>query len=185
MEDQQIIDLYFQRSEQAIAETDVKYGNYCFSIAYKILANREDSEESVSDTYMAAWDAIPPRKPPLLAAFLGRLTRNISIDRWRARSAEKRGGGEFVLCLEELANCASGAPDAEQKVVMKETVALLNRFLQDLPETERKVFLCRYWYVDSVQDIARDFGFSQTKVTTMLYRTRNKLRRELQKEGLL
>ncbi len=185
MEDQQIIDLYFQRSEQAIAETDVKYGNYCFSIAYKILANREDSEESVSDTYMAAWDAMPPRKPPLLAAFLGRLTRNISIDRWRSRSAEKRGGGEFVLCLEELANCASGEPGVEQKAIMKEVVALLNRFLQDLPEMERKIFLCRYWYVDSVQDISRDFGFSQTKITTMLYRTRNKLRRELQKEGLL
>ncbi len=185
MEDQQIIDLYFQRSEQAIEETDVKYGNYCFSIAYKILTNREDSEESVSDTYMAAWDAIPPRKPPLLAAFLGRLTRNISIDRWRSRSAEKRGGGEFMLCLEELANCASGEPGVEEKAVMKEVVALLNRFLQDLPETERKVFLCRYWYVDSVQDISRDFGFSQTKVTTMLYRTRNKLRKELQKEGLL
>lgn len=185
MEDTQIIDLYFQRSEKAIEETDAKYGNYCFSIAYKILTNREDSEESVNDTYMTTWDAIPPRRPSMLAAFLGKITRNISIDRWRSRSAEKRAGGEFALCLEELANCVSGEPSIEQIEIMRETVALLNRFLQDQSEAERGVFLCRYWYMDSIQEIAKNYGFSQTKVTTMLYRTRNKLRNQLKKDGLL
>lgn len=106
MEDTQIIDLYFARSEQAIAETDAKYGGFCFSIAYNILSNREDSEESVSDTYLAAWNTIPPRCPNFLSAFLGRITRHISIDRFRKRSAQKRGGGEIIIALEELENCA-------------------------------------------------------------------------------
>ena len=185
MEDNQIIDLYFQRSEQAIEQTDAKYGSYCFRIAYQILTNREDAEESVNDTYLAAWDAMPPHRPPLLSAFLGRITRNLSIDRWRSQNAEKRGKGEFPLCLDELAGCVSGEPGIEQKEIAKETVALLNRFLLERPETERMVFLCRYWYMDSVQEISEAFGFSQTKVTTMLYRTRNKLRKALEKEGLL
>lgn len=185
MEDERILDLYFRRSEAAITQTDVKYGKYCYSIAYHILTNREDSEESVSDTYLAAWNAIPPRRPSLLAAFLGKITRNISIDRWRKRGADKRGGGEFPLCLEELTACVSGEPGLEQKQILKETMAMLNRFLEELPTVERKVFLCRYWYMDSVQEISEAFGFSQTKVTTMLCRTRNKLRKGLQKEGLL
>lgn len=185
MEDRQIIDLYFQRSEQAIEETDSKYGSYCFSIAYHILTNKEDSEESVSDTYMAAWNAIPPRRPSILATFLGKITRNFSIDRWRRRSADKRGGGEFPLCLEELEDCISGNPSLEQKQIAKETVACLNQFLDELPETERKVFLRRYWYMNSVQEISDAFGFTQTKVTTMLSRTRKKLRHGLEKEGLL
>ena len=185
MEDSKIIDLYFQRSEQVIEQTDAKYGSYCFRIAYQILTNREDAEESVNDTYLAAWDAMPPHRPPLLSAFLGRITRNLSIDRWRSQNAEKRGKGEFPLCLDELAGCVSGEPGIEQKEIAKETVALLNRFLLEWPETERKVFLCRYWYMDSVQEISEAFGFSQTKVTTMLYRTRNKLRKALEKEGLL
>lgn len=185
MEDHQILDLYFQRSEQAIQETDTKYGNYCFRIAYQILASREDAQESVSDTYLAAWDAIPPKRPLLLSAFLGRITRNVSIDRWRTRSAYKRGGGEFSLCLEELTNCTSGQPSVEDQQIQKEVVQTLNVFLKQLPETERKVFVCRYWYMDSIRDISEDFGISQTRVTTMLHRTRERLRKQLKKEGLL
>lgn len=183
MEDKQIIDLYFGRSEQAIAETDAKYGHYCYSIAYNILTNKEDSEESVSDTYMAAWNHIPPRRPAILATFLGKITRHLSIDRWRSRSAAKRGGGEMVLALEELEDCVPGGESAERILERKQLAALLNRLLEELPETERSVFLCRYWYIDSIADIAAHFGFTESKVRSMLHRTRIRLRKALEKEG--
>lgn len=183
MEDQKIIDLYWQRSEQAIRETDRKYGGYCYAIAYNILSNREDSEESVSDTYLAAWQAIPPRKPNILSAFLGKITRHLSIDRWRRKTADKRGGGETVLALEELEECVSGENSVEERYQRKELAIAINRFLDSLPETERNVFLCRYWYVDTVQDVADIFGFSVAKVNSMLHRTREKLRGVLEKEG--
>lgn len=182
MEDQKIIDLYWQRSEQAIQETDSKYGGYCYSIAYNILTNREDSEESVSDTYFAAWRAMPPKRPGILSAFLGKITRHLSIDRWRRRTAEKRGG-EIVLALEELEDCISDGLSTEDAVQKKELTVFINRFLDALPETERNVFLCRYWYVDGVQDIADTLGFSVSKVNSMLHRTRQKLRRALEREG--
>lgn len=183
MEDQKIIDLYWKRSEQAIAETDRKYGPYCFSIAYNILSNREDSEESVSDTYMTAWRAMPPRKPAILSAFLGKITRNLSIDRWRRKTADKRGGGDFPLALEELGDCVSGEETPELAAQRKELTVRINRFLDTLPETERSVFLSRYWYVDPIGDIAKTFGFTEAKVNSMLHRTRQKLRRVLEKEG--
>lgn len=183
MEDQKIIDLYWQRSEQAIVETDTKYGGYCYSIAYNILTNREDSEESVSDTYMAAWQSMPPKRPGILPAFLGKITRHLSIDRWRRKTADKRGGSEVSLALEELEGCVSGMESVEDRLQRKELTVLINRFLDSLPETERNVFLCRYWYADSVQDVADTFGFSVAKVNSMLYRTRQKLRRALAKEG--
>ena len=185
MEDQDIIDLYFARSERAISETDSKYGGYCYSIAYNILTNREDSEESVSDTYVAAWNAMPPRRPVLLGAFLGKITRRLSIDRWRARNACKRGGGEIVLALEELGECVSDGRSLESAVERKQLASACGRFLEGLPETERRVFLCRYWYMDSVAEIGEKFGFTASKVTAMLHRTRGKLRKALEKEGLL
>ena len=185
MEDQQIIDLYFARSEQAIQETDNKYGGYCFSIAYNILANREDSEESVSDTYLAAWKHIPPRRPGILSAFLGKITRHLALDRWRSRNAYKRGGGEVPLALEELGECVSPADTPEDAFARKELERTVNRFLDSLPETERSVFLCRYWYLDPIEKIAANFGFSQSKVTSMLHRTRGKLKALLAKEEIL
>lgn len=185
MEDGQILALYLRRSEEAIVQTDAKYGNYCFRIAYQILANREDSEESVNEAYLRAWEAIPPSRPPILGTFLGKITRNLSIDRWRERNAQKRGGNEFALCLDELGECVSGQPDPETAAMQKETAESLNRFLRDLPEIQRRVFLCRYWYMDSVADIAEEFGFSRAKVTAMLHRTRMQLRRRMEKEGML
>lgn len=185
MEDHQIIELYAARSEQAIAETDAKYGGYCLSIANRILAVPEDAEETVNDTYLAAWKAIPPDYPPLLSLYLGKITRNLSIDRWRTLTAEKRGGTEFDLCLEELENSLFGKNDPEQAAIQKEMISSLNRFLRKLPEVERKIFLCRYWYLDSIQEISKNFGFSQTNVTTLLYRTRRRLRRQLEREGFL
>lgn len=184
MDDQEIVELYFSRSETAIAQTASKYGGYCYSIAYNILTNQEDAEESVNDTYLAAWNAMPPRRPSILATFLGKITRHLSIDRWRSRSAYKRGGGEMVLALEELGECAGGQT-AEQAYARKELARQINRFLAALPETECSVFLCRYWYLDSIADIAEHFGFSQSKVASMLHRTRGKLREQLEKEGLL
>jgi len=184
MDDNGIIGLFFARSEDAILETDRKYGGYCYSIAYNILTNREDSEESVSDTYLAAWNAIPPRRPPVLGAFLGKITRHGAIDRWRARNAGKRGGGEVVLALEELGQCAGGQTP-EQAYGRKELAGAIDRFLAGLSETERSVFLCRYWYLDPVAEIAEHFGFTGSKVTSMLHRTRGKLRAALEKEGLL
>ena len=184
MNDKSIVDLYFSRDEEAITQTDKKYGRYCYSIAYNILTNKEDAEESVSDTYMTAWRAIPPRRPSVLSTFLGKITRHISIDRWRERVATKRGGGEVTLALEELEDCVVGLQNVEMEYERKELIRAYVKFLDALPITERHVFLCRYWYVDSVEAIAEKFGFSQSKVKTMLYRTRAKLRKQLAEEGL-
>lgn len=183
MEDNGIIELYFSRSEQAIAETDRKYGGFCYSIAYNILFNREDSEESVSDTYLSAWNAIPPTRPGILSSFLGKITRNLSLDKWRRRTASKRGGGEVPLALEELEQCVSDGETPERAYERKELEVSINRFLDLLPPTERNVFLCRYWYLDSIGEIAETFGFTMAKVNSMLRRTREKLRRQLEKEG--
>ena len=155
----------------------------CYSIAYNILTSKEDAEESVSDTYMTAWRAIPPRRPSALSAFLGKITRHISIDRWRERVATKRGGGEVPLALEELKDCISGMQDVEMEYERKEVLKTYVKFLEALPTTERRVFLCRYWYVESIETIADKFGFSQSKVKTMLHRTRAKLRKRLAEEG--
>ena len=185
MEDEKIIELFWNRSESAISETAQKYGNYCYSIAYNILTNSEDAEESVSDTYMAAWKAMPPRRPSILASFLGKITRHLSIDRWRSRNRYKRGGGEIVLALEELEDCVADSQTVEMALERKQLAVVFNRFLDSLPEMERRVFLCRYWYLDPIADIAGYYGFSVSKVTSMLHRTRKKLRTTLEKEGLL
>lgn len=185
MDDQSIVDLYWKRSENAIAETDKKYGRYCFSIAYNVLANNEDAEESVNDTYMKTWNNLPPQRPAVLITFLGRITRNISISRWRARKAAKRGGGEIILALDELDECIANGQNVEEKYIQEETAGVFRRFLDTLPDTERDVFLRRYFLLDSVASIAEDFDFSQSKVKSMLYRTRLKLRSRLEMEELI
>lgn len=185
MDDQSIVDLYWKRSEQAISETDAKYGGYCFHIAYNVLDSREDSEECVSDTYMAAWDNLPPHRPAFLSTFLGKITRRISITRWRKRSAAKRGGGEILYALDELDECVADPRDLEGQYLHKETVQCFNRFLATLPENQRDVFLRRYFLLEPIRDIASRFGYSESKVKSMLMRTREKLRKTLEKEGLL
>lgn len=166
MEDSAIVTLYWQRSEQAIAESDTKYGPYCGHIAYGLLQNSEDTQECVSDTWLAAWNAMPPHRPAVLRLFLGKLTRRLSLQRLRRQGRLKRGGGEAALALEG-----------------RELTRLLNRFLSGLPAAQRQVFLARYWYGAAVKDIARQFGYSESKVKSMLYRTREKLRLTLEKEG--
>ena len=184
MDDKQIVDLFWQRNETAIDETAAKYGPYCHSIAYNILDNDADAEESVNDTYLDAWNSMPPHRPSILSTFLGKITRRISIDRWRRRSAEKRGGGQITVVLDELEECIADKNSVEQEVEANLLADVINTFVKALPDTEQRVFLCRYWYMDSVESIAKEFGFSQSKVKSMLYRTREKLRARLIKEGL-
>lgn len=184
MEDSQIVALYFQRSEQAINETAKKYGSYCYSIAYNILQNRQDAEEAVSDTYLGAWATIPPHKPVQLATFLGKIARRTAIKRYQHSRTQKRGGGEVALALEELSECLSDGKSPESAMENAELTKLLNEFLRKLPQTERQVFLGRYWYFDPIDTIAKRFGFTQSKVKSMLARTRKKLYTTLQREGI-
>ena len=182
MEDDRIVDLYWQRNERAIAETAAKYGAYLRSISRQILSNAEDAEECVNDTYNDAWQSMPPHRPSILSTFLGKITRRISIDLWRKYSAEKRGGGQTAHALDELEECVSGTGDVEAEVERLELQKKLNDFLLALPRTDRQVFMCRYWYLDSVSDIAKQFACSESKIKSMLYRTRNRLRAMLEKE---
>jgi RNA polymerase sigma-70 factor (ECF subfamily) len=183
MEDHRIVDLFWQRNENAISETSAKYGKYLHSISYQILQNAEDAEECVNDTYNDAWQSMPPHRPSVLSTFLGKITRRISIDLWRKHSAEKRGGGVIPLALDELEECVSGTGDVEGEVERLELKKKLNDFLLALPQTERVVFMRRYWYMDSISAIAARFACSESRIKSMLYRTRNKLRAMLEKEG--
>lgn len=183
MEDARIVDLYWERSEHAIIETADKYGKYCYTIAYNILSNAEDAEESVNDTYLGAWNAMPTQRPNILSTFLGKITRRLSIDKWRSRSAKKRGGGEISLALDELDSCIPSGQDLEQIIEFQELTGQVNRFLAGLPKTERDVFVSRYWFLMPIKVISRKFEISESKTKTMLFRTRNKLRSCLQKEG--
>lgn len=184
MDDKAILELYRTRSDRAIKETASKYGAYCYRIAYNILSCREDSQECVNDTYLAAWNTIPPKAPAILSTYLGKLTRYISLDRWKRRNAYKRGGGEVALALEELGECITDGNTPENICEQKELAVFFNRFLQSLSETERRVFLCRYWYLEPTANIAKCCGFSDTKVRSMLHRIRKRLRTAMEKEGL-
>ena len=184
MEDNRIVDLYWLRCEEAIAETASKYGSYCYAIAYNILHHAEDAKECVNDTYLGAWNAMPPHRPAILRTFLGKIARRASLKRWRDTRREKRGGGETALALDELAECVPSNASVEEEILAAELSNALNRFLGELPEIERKVFVCRYWYLDSIEKISRDFHYSNSKVKSMLYRTRTKLRLYLRQEGI-
>ena len=185
MEDERIVELFWMRSEKAITETSAKYGKYCYFVAYNILSSAEDAEESVNDTYLDAWNSMPPHRPAILSTFLGKITRRIAIDRWRGRDAKKRGGGEVALTLEELAECVSSGYDVEREIEERELIGVLNTFLGKLPIDQRDVFICRYFFLMSVSEICDKFGFGQSKVKSMLSRTRKKLRDNFVKEGLI
>jgi len=185
LEDHAIIALFWARQERALEETDRKYGRYCWTIAYNILRSREDSEECVNDTWLRAWNAIPPQRPAILSAFLGRITRNLSLDRYKAGRTGKRGGGQLLVALEELETCLSAGDTVEQLVEEAELSRSIDRFLRTLPEKERCVFLRRYWYVDTTLEIARRYKMSEGTVKSMLHRTRQKLRTYLEQEGVL
>ena len=182
MDDQYIVELFFNRDEQALTHTDKKYGKLCHSVAMNILGNREDTEECVNDTYLQAWNAIPPERPTLLGAYLCRITRNLAINRYRADRRDKRGAGQTALALEELAECpAEGGASLADDVTLRDA---LNAFLRALPQLQRDVFLQRYWYVCSIADIAAEFGMSESRVKMMLHRMRIRLREHLTREGI-
>lgn len=185
MEDRQIIDLFWERSERAIDETAKKYGKYCYSIAYNILHSREDSEECVNDTYWKAWGIMPPKRPERLGVFLGKITRNLSINRYNYANAKKRGEGQYSIALEELQECIPTTSNVEQAMEEKVLVELFNRFLEGLSVEKRKIFMRRYWYFSHVKEIAAEYGMSESKVKTTLMRTRNELKLFLEKEGVV
>ncbi|MGN0335529.1 MAG: RNA polymerase sigma factor [Lachnospiraceae bacterium] len=185
MEDNRIVDLYWERDENAIRETSAKYGRYLHTIAYHILYNQEDADESVNDTYMNAWESIPPHRPSVLSAFVGKITRRISLNKWRDKTRGKRGGGQVPLALDELSECIASDQDVEQVVELKELSHSIDHFLRTLPETERDVFVSRYWFLASVREISSKFEFSESKTKSMLFRTREKLKKYLWEEGLI
>jgi len=183
MEDHQIIELYELRDERAIEETKSKYGKYCFSIANNILADELDAEECVNDTWLKLWSSIPPERPASLKAFAAKITRNLSFNRYRSKTAEKRGGGETELALSEMEEFLSDTADVTSEFERRELVKTLNRFLYSLAERERNIFISRYFYVDSVADIAKAFSIKESNVLMILSRTRKKLRITLEREG--
>ncbi|MBQ8837305.1 MAG: sigma-70 family RNA polymerase sigma factor [Clostridia bacterium] len=183
MTDEKIIELYNVRDEAALKETKAKYGRCCYSIAYNILHTKEDAEECENDTYLDAWNTIPPQKPRILSSFLCMLTRRISLDRFRKRSADKRGGGETVLSLDELEECIPAGQSIDERITAKELSKTVSEFLSALPRAECDVFMRRYFYFDTVSEICTRYGFSQSKVKMMLKRTRDKLQKHLKKEG--
>ncbi len=185
MLDGEIVELYWQRDEEAISQTDIKYGGYCRSISNNILRDAGESEECVNDTYLRAWNSMPTERPERLPAFLGKIVRNLSISRLRHRSADKRGGGEYALCLEELRDCAGKAQEPDKELELKELTEHIDAFLANLKELERDIFVSRYWYMAPVDKIAERAGFSYSKTASMLHRTRLKLGIYLRKEGLL
>lgn len=164
MDDSKIIELYMERSEQAISETSKKYGRYCHYIAYSILHNDEDSEECVNDTYLRAWNSIPPKRPSKLQTFLGKITRNLSLNKWEKLSAEKRGAGQTSLILDELSECIPAEQDAVNTVENMVIRDVLDRFLDELPAETRKIFVRRYFYMSPVKEIADEYGLTDSNL---------------------
>lgn len=183
MEDSRIVQLYWDRDENAIAASSEKYGGYCRSIAGNILGSGEDAEECVSDTWLAAWNAMPPQRPLVLATFLGKLTRNLAFNRYKHDRADKRGGGEAAAILDELAECVSGRDDVEEELDRRELVRAINDFLETLPPEKRGIFLCRYWHSEPIAAIARRYGMKEGAVSMTLNRLRPKLRDYLTERG--
>ena len=183
MHDTEIVQLFCNRNERAVREAKAKYGAYCTAIAGRILCSPQDAEEAVQDTWFAAWNSIPPNRPVLLRTYLGKLARRSALKKWRGMHALKRGGGETALALEELTECLSGSGDVERETDGDELTAAIERFLEALKPEERRVFVCRYWYLDPIEEISGRFGFTPSKVKAQLYRLRKRLQKQLEKEG--
>ena len=184
MEDEAIIRLYWARDEEAIVRTRDKYGRFCHEIAFHILRQRQDTEECLNDTWLRAWNAMPPQRPSVLSAFLGRITRNLSLDRYKAARAEKRGGSSFPAALDELSECVPAGGSVEQTMDERELGQAIDRFLRTIPEKQCSLFLRRYWYAESISQIAERYSLKENTVKSILFRTREQLRKFLQKEGV-
>ena len=183
MNDNDIIRLYWDRNDQAISETSKKYGHYCWAIAKNILNNEEDAEECVNDTYLKAWNSMPKYWPEQLSTFLGKITRNLSFNKYKHNHAKKRGGGNIMLILDELTDCVSDVEDVEQIIDRRELEKSINLFLRSLSTKKRNIFVCRYWYADSASEIAKDYGMLQGTVLKTLERTRKQLKEYLTERG--
>lgn len=183
MEDKEIIRLYWNRNHAAITETESRYGAYCKTIALNILGNGEDTEECVNDTYLNAWNSIPPYRPAVLSSYLGKITRNLAFDRFRANHAAKRGGDEINIVLDELAECVSGTDSAADELDRQELRTAINDFLASLPAEKRSIFLLRYWYVYPVSEIAKKHDMTAGNVSVTLSRVRQKLKQYLLERG--
>lgn len=181
MDDNQIVELYLKRSETAIDETKNKYDRYCHYIAYQILRNDEDAVEITNDTYLKVWETIPPNHPDSLKGYVGMICNQLAINRYDKQTADKRGGGQVTLVLDEIAECISN----DYSDIINETALqnVLNKFLWSLPKKTRNIFVRRYWYVSSIAEIAKDYGMKESSVSVLMLRTRKKLKRFLQKEG--
>lgn len=182
MSDEQIIELYLARDERAITATDMKYGDYCLQVADRILLDRQDAEEIVSDTWFRAWNTIPPKRPDILRLYLAKIARNLSFSRYRARGAEKRGGGEMILALEELAECVGGS-GPEGPLELRELTASIEALLRTLPERNRHIFIRRYFFLETTTQIGERYGLRESNVLMILTRVRKKLKEHLIKEG--
>lgn len=183
MQDERIVDLYWERNEIAIQETEKKYGRYLTKIAYNILSDLEDSKESVNDTYLSAWNSMPPHRPNILSTYLGKITRRISIDIFRKRNRKKRQASEYALSLSELEECVSEG-DITAQMLDKELLAReINSYLRSLSADARNTFIGRYYFLDPLKEVAEYCGMSESKAKSMLYRTRCGLKEHLEKEG--
>ena len=183
MDDSKIVSLYWDRNEQAIAESEEKYGEYCYRIAFYILNEKNDADESVNDTWLAAWNSMPPHRPSVLKTFLGKLTRCISINKRNNNTAQKRGGGRIDEALSEFEECMPDNNTPEKEIELKLLQNILTDFIRGLNNTERNIFLGKYWHLYSIEQLASHYGFSQSKVKSMLLRTRKKLKKRLTEEG--
>ncbi len=185
VEDAAIVELYWQRAERAIAETQFKYGAYCRSIAEAICRSERDADECVNDTWLAAWNSMPDKRPARLGSYLGCLTRHLAISRRRAERSEKRGGGEMELALDELSECLPSRSDPVKESETHELGDTIRRFVGELSEDERHAFLGRYWYLMPIGRISERLGWSESKTKSLLHRLRKRLKRRLEGEGFL
>lgn len=183
MNDNQIVQMYWNRDENAIAVTSKKYGSYCLSIARNILGNHEDAEECVNDTYLNTWNSIPPNRPEKLSTYLGKIVRNHSFNLYKKNKAEKRGAGQIRVVLDELSELIADSNSPEEAWDCKLLSEAINAFLSELPADKRNIFVCRYWYADSVKDIAERFSMTENNVSVTLNRLRTKLHDYLLKRG--
>ena len=183
MTDEKIVQLYWDRDESAVAETQSKYGRYLTKIAYNILTDMEDSMESVNDTYLYAWKSIPPHRPGVLSTYLAKITRRVAIDRVRKMHREKRIPSEYTFSLSELNDCVSSQNETEQQVELEELGKAINAYLKTISPEARRLFVGRYFFMDSLKDVARYCGMSEAKAKSMLYRTRCGLKAYLEQEG--
>lgn len=185
MEDEAIVQLFWERDEKAITATAEKYGAYCMSIASNILGNSEDAEECINDAYLNTWNSIPPHRPQMLSTYLGKIVRNLSFNLYKKKRADKRGGGQMSLVLDELSEVLAGVGSPEESWDAAFLAQMINGFLEAIPLERRKIFVRRYWYAESVKDIAKRYDMTENNVSVILNRTRDNLKKYLMERGII